>query len=104
MPATSAHGCGQRDPENVLWCKEQRAAPYADRYAKLNERLDKSKAWLGGYLQNMDFLFMGFWTDWDYLNEVLGTTVSEAKPPWIFVVDPATPEDLENKARLVRFS
>jgi hypothetical protein len=81
-PLLKIHGCRVRDPRNMVWAPGQiHAQPVAGRIAS-------STAWLNVNLLNRDLLIVGYWTDWSYLNGVLGATLGAVKPARVVVVTP----------------
>ena len=49
-------------------------------------------------LLDRDLLIVGYWTDWNYLNEVLASTLNAVHPSKVVVVDPAPGTSFEAKA------
>lgn len=91
-PLLKVHGCRTIDRANMVWARGQLAiAPVADRIAT-------STACLNVRLLNRDLLIIGYWTDWDYLNEVLGATLGAVNPSRVIVVDPADGAVFQEKA------
>ena len=86
------HGCYRRERRETLWCVEQLARE------PLKGRVDSSMQWLKGQLMNKDFVFVGYWTDWDYLTDVLVDAVRHLAPRSVFIVDPADSTTLRQKA------
>jgi hypothetical protein len=86
------HGCCRRSRENTLWCAEQLTTP------DWLQRISSSKQWLSARLMQRDIVFLGYWTDWDYLNSVLVTCLGTLFPGSVTIVDPATDAQLEAKA------
>ena len=94
-PLLKLHGCELRDPENTLWCVNQlKVTPRA----KVAERVESSTTWLQGNLIGRDLIFIGFWSDWAYLNSVLEKGLGTAASPIVILVDPAEPATLKTKA------
>lgn len=91
-PYLKIYGCCVRDVENTVWCVEQTTAN------PLAERLGKSTAFLSGRLLNRDLLVVGFWSDWSYLNAILQAALPAAANSVIYLVDPASDDDLKAKA------
>jgi hypothetical protein len=91
-PLLKIHGCYRQGPEHTLWCHEQLAEP------EWNNRLNDTRQWLAGQLAHRDVLFVGYWTDWAYLNEVLDGILASETPRSVILVDPATPAVLAAKA------
>jgi hypothetical protein len=50
-------------------------------------------------LREKDLLVVGFWSDWDYLNSVLGAALVGVTPASVTVVDPFNTAQLQAKAR-----
>jgi hypothetical protein len=91
-PLLKFHGCATRDRPATVWAPSQLAeAPIADRIAK-------SKAWMAVNLRHKDLLVIGFWSDWAYLNAVLGTVLDGLEPLSVTVVDPTDAATLQTKA------
>jgi len=91
-PLLKIHGCRVVDLANTVWAPGQLAAhPVADRIAG-------SAQWLGVHLADRDLLIVGYWTDWDYLNQVLGATLGAITPAQVTIVDPADPASFPAKA------
>jgi len=64
------HGCFRRDVPGTLWSKHQLT------YHPFQQRVEEFAQWLPGQLQDKDLVFVGFWSDWAYLNQVLGERFS----------------------------
>lgn len=91
-PLLKFHGCATRDRLATVWAASQLGVqPIADRIAK-------SKAWMAANLRQKDLLVVGFWSDWDYLNTVLGTVLDGLAPLSVTVIDPTDAASLEAKA------
>lgn len=88
-----AHGCWGREPENTVWTPKQLAG--TDTVAN---RLRTTASWLSINVANSDVLVVGFWSDWSYLNGVLGDSLGQVTPSRVTIVDPATSADLQAKA------
>jgi hypothetical protein len=81
-PLLKIHGC-RSDPDSMVWAPGQLSvAPVAGRIAT-------SATWLNVRLLDRDLLIVGYWTDWDYLNEVLAATLGAVNPARVVVVDRA---------------
>jgi hypothetical protein len=39
-------------------------------------------------LAGVDLLFVGFWSDWNYLNAIFAAVLEETGPAWVMLVDP----------------
>jgi hypothetical protein len=91
-PLLKLHGCVRKNPDDTLWCREQfTQAPW-------DARIENSAQWLSGHLVQRDIVFIGYWTDWTYLNEVFARVLTDEKPRSVTLVDPAPPEVLAQKA------
>ena len=89
------HGCAVRDKDNTLWSYGQLAATPPD---PLVTRIRNSTAWLQANLPGRDLVFVGFWSDWAYLNRVLVDAISTTTPPLVVLVDPMNLDGLSLKA------
>lgn len=95
-PYLKVHGCMQRDRDAKVWTRRQLTGATAN--ATIVTRVSASSTWLRANLVNRDVIFIGFWSDWAYLNDVLRSAIAAATPTMVVLVDPATPEGLEQKA------
>jgi NAD-dependent SIR2 family protein deacetylase len=91
-PLLKLHGCVRRNPDDTLWCGDQLTQAHWD------ARIENSARWLNGQLVQRDIVFIGYWTDWTYLNEVFARVLTDQKPRSVTLVDPAPPEVLAQKA------
>ena len=91
-PLLKIHGCCRRNKEETLWCREQLLTP------PLKDRIESSKIWLNAQLRGRDVLFIGFWTDWDYLNSVIEDCIRSSEPALVVLVDPLDSSALQCKA------
>lgn len=91
-PFLKIHGC-VRDPADTLWCSEQLAEP------PWNTRIAQSAQWLAGGLMQKDLVFVGFWSDWPYLNDVLNAVLVDHTPRSVTLVDPMEGAPLAAKAK-----
>jgi len=98
-PFVKLHGCA-RDPDHTLWCRLQLDAgpPVSDANQRIRDRLDSLKTWLRANLREKTVLFVGFWTDWGYLGNVLAESVDSVHIPLVVLVDPLTDAQLAAKA------
>lgn len=87
------HGCCVRQREHTVWFKEQLATD-----AAIKAAIAASETWLRGVLLGRDVLFVGFWSDWSYLEDVLLSVIELATPNRVLVVDPENAAFLETKA------
>ena len=92
-PLVKLHGCHRRDRANTLWAHSQ-----LDGNTAIRERLDRTRTWLTGQFAGRDLVIVGFWTDWDYLNDVLSDTLAGSEPRTVVVVNPDASQVLQRKA------
>lgn len=91
-PLLKLHGCIRHSVEHTLWCREQLDE------TDWRSRIENSARWLAGRLVQKDIVFVGYWTDWPYLNQVLALILSDQVPRSVTIVDPSSPDDLAHKA------
>jgi hypothetical protein len=87
-PLLKFHGCMQRDLEKTLWTKLQLNEP------EIEARIESCRVWMEQWLPDRHLLVVGFWTDWGYLNEVLGAAIDASTSASVTVVDPKTTAEL----------
>lgn len=91
-PLLKIHGCWSKDRWNTVWALGQLSTePIASRIAR-------SAEWLRVKLLDRDLIVVGYFTDWDYLNALLETTLGAVTPARILVVNPDSTEQLRDKA------
>ena len=91
-PLLKIHGCCLLDNYNTVWNKEQILN------GTLRTRIDNSKKFLTVKLHEKHLIFIGFWSDWSYLNDVLTDCISKVEPQLVIVVNPDEYSELEKKA------
>ena len=91
-PLLKFHGCENRDRNSTVWAPSQLCDP------TIADRIEKSKTWMAANLRQKDLLVVGFWSDWDYLNAVLGAALVDVHPLSVTVVDLSPTDALEEKA------
>lgn len=91
-PLLKLHGCFRVDRNHTIWLEEQLAVSPTD------EQIRDATTWLRGRLQGRDLLFVGFWSDWAYLNDILSGAVGTTAPRTVVLVDPEDSARLEAKA------
>jgi hypothetical protein len=91
-PLLKFHGCSYRDRANTLW------APSQLNDLTVAERIEKSRIWMAANLRQKDLLVVGFWSDWEYLNQTIGGAVQGLDPLSVTVIDPFGTEQLQQKA------
>jgi hypothetical protein len=92
-PYLKFHGCGFKDQQRTVW-----AASQFDTDPELAARKVSCGNWIQINLQEKDLLFVGFWSDWSYLNCAISLSFSNTHPRSITLVDPADPALLQAKA------
>lgn len=85
-PLLKPHGC------STIWARSQL---HDDEVAR---HLHKSKIWMDANQRERDLLIIGFWTDWRYLNKIIGDALTDVAPASITLVDLSLPEVLKEKA------
>ena len=91
-PLLKLHGCSQRDRLSTIWSSSQ----LQDQV--IAARIQKSKTWMAANLRQKDLLIVGFWSDWQYLNEILGAALDDLNPRSVTVADPSDEVELQQKA------
>lgn len=91
-PLLKLHGCAQRDPTSTVWAPSQLLDPV------ISARIHRSRIWMAANLRMKDLLIVGFWSDWEYLNAVIGGALLEVQPLSVTVVDLSPTDALEAKA------
>lgn len=90
-PLLKIHGCWTNPPETV-WAPGQIDAE------PIRTRIRESAEWLSTRLLDRDLIVVGYWSDWDYLNQVLDRTFGAVTPTRVIVVDPCEATTFETKA------
>jgi hypothetical protein len=95
QPLLKLHGCCTIDRLETLWCREQ--------LEEINwqARTSASNRWLAGRLTQRDLVFIGYWTDWAYLNDALVSSITLGTPRSVTLIDLSTGQELEQKAPLL---
>ena len=91
-PLLKFHGCSHIDRGSTVW------APSQLHDLTIADRIEKSKVWMAANLRQKDLLVVGFWSDWDYLNQVLGDAAQGLDPLSVTVIDPSPTAALQTKA------
>lgn len=91
-PLLKFHGCATRDRPATVWAPSQLQDPV------IAARIEKSKIWMAAHLRQKDLLVVGFWSDWEYLNAVIGSALTDVDPLSVTVIDPSPVDALEEKA------
>jgi hypothetical protein len=91
-PLLKFHGCENLDRQNTVWAPSQLADPV------VRERIERSKVWMAAHLRQKDFLVVGFWSDWSYLNSIFQDSLQGLDPVSVTVIDLSGADALESKA------
>jgi hypothetical protein len=91
-PLIKFHGCLQRARDTTLWTKGQLTDP------DVQNRISSCSEWMNLHLPGKHLVVIGFWSDWGYLNEVLGNAFTINNASSVTVIDPSTTMDLQAKA------
>lgn len=91
-PLLKFHGCSFRDRASTVWALSQLGDE------TIANRIKKSRVWMAANLRKKDLLVVGFWSDWEYLNRIIGSALEDVDPLSITVVDSSDSEQLESKA------
>jgi hypothetical protein len=91
-PLLKFHGCAYRDRLSTVWAPSQ----LADQ--TIAKRIARSKIWMAANLRQKDLLVVGFWSDWEYLNQVIGSSFEDLAPLSVTVIDLSGADQLEQKA------
>ncbi len=91
-PYLKIHGCALLARKKTVWCKPQ------IQDEPLSSQIARAETYLRAALNGKDLIFVGFWTDWAYLNDILEATVNQIEPRRIVLVDIAELKVLEEKA------
>ncbi len=90
-PLLKLHGCWS-DKSTTIWAVGQVSEP------ETKQRLEDCSAWLSQQLLDRDLIVVGYWTDWDYINDLLAMSLEASNPNRIIVVDPCDSAEFEEKA------
>ncbi|MHC8350865.1 SIR2 family protein [Pseudomonas sp. RT4P38] len=91
-PLLKFHGCSHRDRLATVWAPSQLNDP------NISARIARSKVWMAANLRQKDLLVVGFWSDWEYLNSVIGAALIDVQPLSVTVIDLSPTNALEQKA------
>jgi len=91
-PFLKLHGCMNRNRHQTVWHRDQVLGP------PIADRMKRFREWLAANLVGRDLLFIGFWTDWAYLTDLLAENLTAISPQHVYLVDPLPADDLKTKA------
>jgi len=92
-PFLKFHGCADKDRTCTVWAPSQL---HAD--ATIARRITSCTTWMAANLRQKDLLVVGFWSDWGYLNQIVGSALQGVDPLSVTVVDLSGADQLQNKA------
>jgi NAD-dependent SIR2 family protein deacetylase len=87
------HGCWYKDMENTVWCAEQ-----AESGTVIHDRLAASEVQLKARWTGRTIVIAGFWTDWEYLNQIFAGATLHLDADLVVVIDIAAEEQLKARA------
>lgn len=91
-PLLKFHGCLDRDRDQTLWTHAQLTDPV------IQHRIASCSQWMNLHLPGKHLVVIGFWSDWDYLNQVFADAFTINNARAVTVVDPSPSAQLEAKA------
>lgn len=91
-PLLKFHGCMTTDRKKTLWTAGQLADGI------IEARVSSCSQWMQLHLPGKDLVVVGFWTDWDYLNQVLASAMNIQNFASVTVIDPLPTARLQQKA------
>ncbi len=91
-PMLKIHGCRQADWPNTVWAPSQLSVE------PVLSRVRSSIPWVSHRLLNRDLVIVGYWSDWDYLNQILTQVMNAVSPSRVILVDPAESATFSVKA------
>jgi hypothetical protein len=91
-PLLKFHGCSHRDRQATVWTSSQLDDP------TISGRIARTKVWMAANLRQKDLLVVGFWSDWEYLNAVIGEALIDVQPLSVTVIDLSSADALAQKA------
>jgi hypothetical protein len=94
-PLIKFHGCLRRDRDMTLWTQGQLSEP------EISARVTSCSQWMNLHLPGKHLVVIGFWTDWGYLNDVLGNAFTIDNARSVTVIDPNRSADLKVKAPIL---
>jgi hypothetical protein len=92
-PLIKIHGCIDQDRQKTIWTRNQLADPV------IEQRITSCSNWLNLNLPGKHLVVVGFWTDWDYLNQVFEASFTARTARAVTVIDPEPTANLQEKAR-----
>lgn len=91
-PLVKIHGCWKADFTQTVW------APSQLQTDPNKTRIEQCAGWATVQLLNRDLIIIGYFTDWDYLNELFEECLGAVRPSNVIVVDPSPADQLQTKA------
>lgn len=91
-PLLKLHGCAAIRRDRTVWCREQLADP------GIAPTMTQFKEWLRPRMRGRDLMFVGFWSDWEYLCDLLMDVLPTGERQHVYLVDPGADSVLEAKS------
>lgn len=91
-PLLKFHGCMQRDRAQTVWTASQFAE------AAVNERMRWCSEWMRLHLPGRHLVVIGFWSDWDYLNQIFSDAFAARDAVSVTVVNRGSTDEIRQKA------
>lgn len=92
-PYLKFHGCMIINQAHTVWAPSQ-----IQDDPEVKKNVESCKTWIAANLQDKDIVFVGFWSDWNYLNEIFAAALGNSNPSLVVLVDPGEPDWLQEKA------
>jgi hypothetical protein len=92
-PLLKFHGCLNRGKSDTIWTKLQLAD------APVSDRVQSCSNWMALKFPGAHLLVIGFWTDWDYLNQIIENALAVGGFEAVTVIDLDASETLAGKAQ-----
>ncbi|EMO7187723.1 hypothetical protein JHE03_11675 [Pluralibacter gergoviae] len=90
-PLLKFHSCAHRECPSTVWAPSQLDDP------SISERIARSKVWMAANIRQKDVLVVGFWSDWEYLNAVIGEALIDVQQLSVTVINLSPTNALERK-------
>jgi hypothetical protein len=92
-PFLKFHGCMTLARQQTVWAEGQLQGD-----PQVRANVQSCREWMKMKLSGKDLVFIGFWSDWTYLNEIFAAALQNADPNLVILVDKGDPTWLETKA------
>jgi hypothetical protein len=91
-PLLKFHGCMQRGREQTVWTASQFVEP------AIRDRMQWCSDWMRLNLPGRHLVVIGFWSDWDYLNQVFSDAFAARGAVSVTIVNRGSTNELQRKA------